>query len=234
MPKLSASEFAKAEAEVPILRDFINFVNRQSGVYMDCLAGFEGNTVRTERQVARISRAHPEVKNGKPVMVWVSTEDPSEPDIVHFSLVKHQDYLANNAPQGPNEQQVCWSIIVFIFAYWDEDIRPALAEIRGCDPNDIKLDALGDLRLIRNAIVHSNGVLPAPTHAKLKIMGGIVKPDEMVAPSHEGMHQLFVSLKRAVGELISHYVGPMPDGGDWSTIKDIAFENAGPRVPRKE
>ena len=49
-----SSNFEKAEAEMPVLRDFIDFVNRQSGVYMDCLAGFEGNTVRTERQVARI------------------------------------------------------------------------------------------------------------------------------------------------------------------------------------
>ena len=36
----------KARAELPILRDFIDFVNNQVGVYMDCLAGFQGNAVK--------------------------------------------------------------------------------------------------------------------------------------------------------------------------------------------
>ena len=41
----------KAKAELEVLRAFIDFVNRQVGVYSDCLAGFQGNVVRVERQV---------------------------------------------------------------------------------------------------------------------------------------------------------------------------------------
>jgi len=61
----------RALAELPILRDFIDFVNRQDGVYCDCLSGFQGNKVRIERQVARVT--HPvsrRIENGQPVIVW--------------------------------------------------------------------------------------------------------------------------------------------------------------------
>jgi hypothetical protein len=44
-------EFEKAKAELPILRDFVDFMNRQVGVYSDCLASFSGNKVRIERQI---------------------------------------------------------------------------------------------------------------------------------------------------------------------------------------
>ena len=40
-----------------VIREYIDFVNRQVGVYMDALAGFAGHRTRVERQVHRISRA---------------------------------------------------------------------------------------------------------------------------------------------------------------------------------
>jgi hypothetical protein len=49
-------DMTKALAELDVLRGFIDFVNRQVGVYCDCLAGFNGNKVRVERQVARVTR----------------------------------------------------------------------------------------------------------------------------------------------------------------------------------
>ena len=38
-----------------IIRDYIDFVNRQIGVYMDALAGFEGHHCRVERRRLVIS-----------------------------------------------------------------------------------------------------------------------------------------------------------------------------------
>ena len=43
----------KASAELVVLRAFIDFINRQVGVYSDCLSGFQGNRVRVERQVSK-------------------------------------------------------------------------------------------------------------------------------------------------------------------------------------
>jgi hypothetical protein len=46
--------FAKATAELPILRNFMDLINRQVGVYCDALSSFNGNKVRVERQIPRL------------------------------------------------------------------------------------------------------------------------------------------------------------------------------------
>ncbi|MFG1228626.1 hypothetical protein [Xanthobacter wiegelii] len=180
--------------------DFIDLVNKQSSVYMDCLNGFEGNTVRIKRQVARVAfPARKKLRKDHEVIVWDSIEYPSLPDIIHNSIRKSSAYVDDNAEAGFNEQQICWAIIIFIFAYWDEKVRPAIAKVREVEPNDIKIDALGDLRILRNAVVHAKGTITASEHAKLKKMLELVKPDEKLVLSHDQMHKIFVLVKNSIG-----------------------------------
>ena len=224
------SDFEKAVAELPILREFVDFVNNQVGVYMDCLAGFQGNTVRIERQVARVQRpVSREIRDGVPVMMYASVEDPGSPEVIHHRIIRAQDFLTVNREAGFNEQQICWSIIVFLFAYWDEQVRPQIAAVRGVQPQEVKIDALGDLRLIRNSIVHNKGVMSAVDHPKLKKMGALVRPDARVALSHDEMHKVFVSVKQAICELILTYTGHLPGAPDPSSIVSVAIANAGSR-----
>jgi hypothetical protein len=114
----------KALEELPVLREFIDFVNRQVEVYSDCLSGFQGNKVRIERQVARVT--HPtyrKIEDGQPVMVWTSVEDPTRPDIIHQRIVRADEFINLNSEAAFNEQQICWAIIVFIFQYWKGNVR---------------------------------------------------------------------------------------------------------------
>lgn len=223
-------DFKKATAELPFLRDFIDFVNKQAGVYMDCLAGFEGNTARITRQIPRVNRpTGREIRNGEPTIVWTAFEDPGAPDVIVNTVSRAEDYLAANAEAGFNEQQVCWSIIVFIFAYWDEEIRPALAEVRGVNSNDIMVDALGDLRILRKAIIHNKGIVATKEYAKLKKMSALAEPDVKLTFTHDQMHQLFVFIKQAIGEIIAFYAGNLPGAPDMSKIRGIAIQGAGPR-----
>jgi hypothetical protein len=60
--------------------------------------------------------------------MWASLEDPASPDVIHHRITRADDFIAENAEAGFNEQQVCWSVIVFVFAYWDEEIRPQIAK----------------------------------------------------------------------------------------------------------
>jgi len=156
-------------------------------------------------------------------------EDPSRPDVIHSSIRKSSTYLKDNAEAGFNEQQICWAIIVFVFAHWDEEIRPAIAKVRGVKPNDILLDALGDLRILRKAIVHAKGIVTAQEYAKLKKMSELVIPDEKLELSHDQMHKLFVLIKNAIGEIMLQYTGDLPGAPSPDDIVDVAIQNAGPR-----
>lgn len=219
-------------AEIKALRDFIDFANAQVGVYMDCLAGFQGNVVRVERQVARIQRkVGQKIEDGVPVMMYASIEDPTRPDVIHHRITRAIDFLEANKEIGLNEQQVCRSIIVFMFAFWDEEIRPRIATARGVDPNDIKVDVFGDLRIVRNAAIHTDGVLSPSDHSRLRKLASLFKSGGRISPSHDEMHQLFVTIKQAVAELLMRDGNQLPGAPDPSKIVDVAVQNAGPRKP---
>lgn len=222
---LAAMDFAKASAELDVLREFIDFVNRQVGVYGDCLAGFHGNVVRVERQVARISRpSGRRIENGRPVVMWASVEDPNSPDVIHHRIIRADEFMSVNSERGFNEQQVCWSILVFVFAYWDEEIRPKIAAIRGLKANDVQVNALGDLRVLRKAIIHNSGILTVAEHAKLKVLHDVCQPNVKITPTHDEMHRIFVAIKQAIAELILHYTGGLPGAPDASKIVSVAIQ----------
>ncbi len=222
-------DMSKAIDELPILRDFIDFVNRQVGVYCDCLSGFQGNKVRIERQVARVSRpVSRRIENGQPVIMRVSVEDPSRPDVIHHRIIRADEFIDVNSEARFNEQQVCWAIIVFLFAYWDEEIRPRIAKVRGVKSNDVRVDALGDLRILRKSIVHNGGIIAAAEHAKLKVLSSVCGPDTKISLTHDQMHKIFVEVKKAIGNIILEYTGNLPGAPKSGEIVEVAIQN----VPR--
>lgn len=219
-------DFEKAKAELPILRNFVDFLNRQVGVYSDCLASFSGNKVRIERQIPRVQRpTGRRIENGQPVIVYASIEDPSLPDVIHHRIIRSDEFISANSEAGFNEKQLCWSIIVFVFTYWDEEIRPQIARVRGVRPNAVMLDELGDLRILRNCIVHNRGIISAGEHSKLKIMTNLCRPEDELVLTHEQMHRVFILVKQAIARLILKYSGHLPGAPQPSEIVGVAIQN---------
>src|SRR5438876_8584926 len=119
---------------------------------MDALAGSAEHHARVERQVHRVNRpVRTRVDQaGHQVVVWASYEGPTKPDVIHNRIVRAEDYLASNAANGSNEQQHARAILVFLFTYWEDEIRPRLAAAKAVPPSEIRGDAVGDLRILRN------------------------------------------------------------------------------------
>jgi len=86
----------------------------------------------------------------------------------------------------------------------------------------------GDLRILRNSIVHHRGVVSAADHSKLKVMAELCKPDETIAFSHAQMHKLFVLIKQAIAALILEYSGHLPGAPRSAQIVDVAITNDKP------
>jgi len=203
-----------------VVRDFIDFVNLQVGVYMDAMAGFAGHHVRVERQVHRISRRTGVKPDG--VIVYASYEDPSQPDIVLNRILRAGDYLALNASGGGNEQQHARAVLIFLITYWEDSVRPRLAAARNCQLNDIKSDIMGDLRVLRNVVLHSKGVMRPDKHRDLKLLGDLFKPDQPVRVLYEDMHRIFVLIKQECVRLMQGWLGDASINP--TTIKDIAIQ----------
>lgn len=223
-------QIEKALAEIPILQDFIDFVNRQVGVYMDCLSGFQGNTVRIHLQTARVQRpTGSRIKDGQPVIMYTSIEDPRSSDVIHHRIMRTNEFIRDNSEANFNEQQVCWSIIVFLFAYWDEEVRPQIAKARGVKTNDVLVGSLGDLRLVRNSIIHEKGVLSSRDHARLQKMAAIFTPGNKISLTHDQMHKLFIAVKQGIAEVLLTYTEHLPGAPDPSKIADIAIQSGNSR-----
>jgi hypothetical protein len=184
--------------------------------------------VRVERQVARVTRPSSQrIENGQPVIVWASIEDPTRPDVIHHRIIRADESIRVNSEAEFNEQQVCWSIIVFIYTYWEDEVRPQIAKIRGVQKNEVRIDAFGDLRILRQSIVHRGGVLEATDHAKLKVLDGVCQPGRSISPTHDQMHKIFVAIKNAIGALILDYTAHLPGAPKSEDIVSIAVQNVG-------
>ena len=192
-----------------VVREFIDFVNDQIGMYMDCMAGFEGIKVKLERQVSRVRRPTSKATgdDGVPVITWSSYEDPESPDVIHTRILKADDYIRINSTGEANEQQLSQSVIVFLFTYWEETVRPKLAASLNVEKTEIKADVMGDLRIIRHAILHAKGVLAVKEHRRLKYLNEIFLPGEQIILSYDIMHKIFYMAKQDAARLMYEWLG---------------------------
>jgi len=219
-----------AEKVDEVIRDFIDFVNGQEGMYIDALAGFKGHHTETERQIHR-ERTQIAVRAGpgvKPTVVWVSYEDPSKPDIIHHRIIRTTDYLTANAPDGSNQQQHAQSILVFIYTFWELETRLRLAAAHGCHAEDITADIMGDLRLLRNAILHAKGIIRADTLRGMKKLTPWLALDQPFHINSERMKQIFIWLHQACALIMFKWL-KLPDAeAQAAGIVKLALQN----VPR--
>lgn len=209
-----------------VVHEYVSFVNEQVGTYMDALAGFAGHHTRVERQIHRISRPSKAGKNekGESVVVWASYEDPTKPDIIHNRIIRAVDYIAANAPGGSNEQKHARAIVVFLFTYWEDEIRPRLARAKGVDLKEIRSDIMGDMRVLRNVILHSKSILRPEKHKELKKLDGMFSIDQPLHLSYEDMHQIFVLIKQDCARLMFEWLGVKDSPITLDEIRGIAIQ----------
>ena len=211
-----------------VIREYIDFVNQQVGVYIDALAGFAGHHARVERQVHRVNRPVRSEGDsaGQQVLVWTSYEDPTKPNVIHNRIIRAQDYLAANTKGGFNEQQHAKAIVVFLFTYWEYEIRPRLATAKGVRVHAIQCDAMGDLRILRNVILHAKGIMRSDEHAELRKLAELFSADQPVHLSYENMQKIFVAVKQDCGKMLLDWLGIKDAPIQPEEIVDIAIQKS--------
>jgi hypothetical protein len=214
------------EAYDDVIHEYIDFVNRQVGVYMDALAGFEGHHTRVERQIHRISRPVNSGidKDGQHVVVWASFEDPTKPDVIHNRIIRASDYIAANSKGGSNAQQLSQAVLVFLFTYWEYEIRPRLSALQNVELKEIRSDIMGDLRILRNAILHAKGIIRPDKHKGLKKLSDMFVVDQPVHISYESMHQIFVFIKQDCARMLFARIGVKDALTQAEDIVDFAIQ----------
>ena len=219
-----------------IIREFIDITNNQVGVYMDAIGGFAGHRTRTERQVFRINRPTSVSKDnsGIDTVVWASYEDPTQPDVIHNRIIRASDYIRTNSPGGSNEQQLSQAVIIFLYTFWESEIRPRLATSIGVELNEIRSDIMGDLRVLRNVILHSKGIMRSDKYNDLKKIKDMFAIDQPIQISYEDMHQIFVKVKQDCARMLYEWLEVEDAPVQPEEMQDIAIHKLGGSSPKKQ
>jgi len=192
---------------------------------MDAIAGFIDHYARVERQICRVMRKDKSKKSDEHPVVWASYEDPSKPDIIHNRIIHSSDYLSSNSVDGSNTQQHSQAILVFLFTYWEMEIRPRLTKSMSVTVIEVKSDIMGDLRIIRHAILHSKGIIRPDKHKCLKLLGEMLSLDGAIHVPYENMHKIFILIKQDCARLLLKWLGmgnsPNLKPGDF---RDVAIQ----------
>lgn len=204
------------ESADDILQDFLAFMDRQRGVYIDSMAGFAGHEVRIEQQVARVVRPAGRKldADGNSVVMMASYEDPSRPNVIHSRIVRTSDYVSDNSELGFNAQHQAYALIAFVLTYWEHETRVRLAAAQGVPLNNIKSDIFGDLMQIRHSILHTKAVLRSDKYRKLRVLQGMFEADAPILITFEKMHEIFQYMYKACARLLIDLMRlPEPPGG---------------------
>jgi hypothetical protein len=144
--------------------EFISTINDCYGMYLDGSVGFEKlyfEAVDQQKKILEgLVRTNPKLATKEYVdSTWFvyGEGDPNDPKNVAWHITTHKQYLERNARQGINRRTLARNCIVAIFEYWNCEYRKKIAVSIGKEEIDIKLPILGDIRLIRNAILHNKG-----------------------------------------------------------------------------
>ena len=100
------------------------------------------------------------------------------------------------APNGDFDSVLCRSLLVFLYSRWDESYRQSLAEICGVTKSCVRCDLMGEVRRVRNFLVHRNNIVPRNMEFSFKVL-----PWKKLKGRLELTPELFTSFMEQVNSL---------------------------------
>lgn len=130
------------------------------GAFFDAVHGFQ-------RLVSLIDEQG-QINRGRIILPAGSHRDDSNDALAYFARDEEgEDYLIQATPfptvrkrnrrNGPNTVQIGNTCVVTIYTYWETRFRREIAGELGLSAEELCVPLFGDLRRLRNAIVHRDG-----------------------------------------------------------------------------
>jgi hypothetical protein len=119
------------------------------------------------------------------------------------------------------------SVLLDQFTCWEDEIRPRLAAARDTPVNEIRSDIMGDMRILRHAILHAKSNIRPEEHRRLKILGSMFPPSAPINVSYEDMHRLFILIKQDCARLMFSWLGVKDTPVSPEQLVDIAIQRGG-------
>jgi hypothetical protein len=167
-----------------IVGELHEFLNDAAGTLG---AAFFGVSLMRDRLLPMTVDAHPEAQ------LILGLGDPNDAEAIGY-----QRWLLASIPERlakgePVERAFGQQWIVLVHTGWEHNFRPRLARADAVEVNEVRDDAMSDIRLMRNDVVHHHGVASANNSGKCRILRWADNGDPIVVS------------KRRVAEFMSHF-----------------------------
>jgi len=150
------------ESVAVVLTEFANFLNQAAMTH-----GLAVNGIQLS--VAQMENAPRSPKNPDPD-VYMGIGDPNVAGSTTYASAKLSELRWQLADNGPVITSLGQQWAVLVDAEWEEHFRPSIAEAHNCNSNDLKYPLFGDLRKLRNDIVHHRGIATAQNVGRCELL----------------------------------------------------------------
>ena len=144
--------------------------------YYICLH-FAANGLKEAAEMFEQDKPKPTAK------LWLSDitmgEDGAATINKHYASIAVSEYLSSSRENGSFSNEIAKAFVCAIYSLWDEKYRVLIARDARVDQRKVSADLMGDLRHIRNCIVHSKSILK-DEHSKVKVLNWSLQPGELI------------------------------------------------------
>lgn len=192
--------------------EFSSFIEGLHALYLDSIVGYELLNERLEKhqkQTRDFLGQHEYATQEFQDTCSIAYEHLGGGDhrLVSMSPLMRQGELRRRIePNGQNAQSLGNLLVVSAYAYWEEYLRIEIGKAKGVIPADagntnkvrdilnqeVVSDFWGDLRHLRNSIVHSSGLANSEV-AKCKVITWF-KPGERILLNYQMVRALFLCM----------------------------------------
>ena len=195
-----------------IIREYIKILDSIYGVFLDSCQGFSSaKSLFEQSQLLNIERNRKlEATNRPPSNVHYNLtindfdtscmiyskgkKGESDYRVLHYCPTQGE-YKRRNSPEGENYRFIGNMALIAIYEYWQSSFRNKLAFHHRVKPEQIKSQIFGDLRFLRNSIVHHGGIaLPAVEKCKKFIW---YKTGEEIFINGDQMEEIVAAIKES-------------------------------------
>lgn len=189
-------------ATLDVREEFIRIVQAHHGVFLDALWGFRSvneEIERSQQHMLRHSIGTPKtLEELDATELFVSDKDPAIYRVEHVATMGW--FKKRNDKGGLNHIVLGNLIVVSVFSFWEDHYRERIASALGLPKEKLLVPVLGDLRLIRNDIVHHQAIATARIEKCEKLRW--FSEGDAVIVDEEKIDTLVIEVRGAIRELL--------------------------------
>jgi hypothetical protein len=102
--------------------------------------------------------------------IYLGIGDPNIPGALPYASWRLSEAADQLQPDGPVATSLGHQWIVFLYSVWEHVYRPRLAVVHNRNAEEERYPVLGDLRYLRNDVVHHRGVATRENTGRCQIL----------------------------------------------------------------